>query len=155
MTDLVAIAYFFDPEEAFVAQSYLRADGVDALIQNEYHLNMAPWLRIALGGYRPLAVDETATEARAALNHIAEHAPDSSVEVDDPDAGTQLPEPVRKKNWFWLPIAFNSVAPFVPTYKSKPELFTQSVILVCIYAGMIYSMHSVGGFWIYLIWFLL
>ncbi len=155
MGSLVEIAHFFDPEEAFVAQGYLRAQGISTIIQNEHHLNMAPWLRVALGGYRLLAIREIATDARAALRHLPdanELAPAQSGQVEMKESSREY---VRQRNWFWTPFAFFSNAPFIPVYRSTGEMVFQMSILFCLYAGLFFAMHIVGGFWNYLFWFLM
>ncbi|MEO1137216.1 MAG: hypothetical protein AAFW68_11530, partial [Pseudomonadota bacterium] len=65
MGNLVEVARFSDPEEAFCARGYLLSLGIDSIIHNEFHLNMEPYLRIALGGYGLLIVDDREEEARA------------------------------------------------------------------------------------------
>ena len=69
MGKLVEIAHFHDPEEAFCARSYLEAYGVPTIIQNEYHLTAAPWLRVGLGGYPLLANDRDSEIAKELLQN--------------------------------------------------------------------------------------
>ena len=72
MADLVEIAHFYDPEEAYCARGFLQTHGIDTIIQNEHHLNMAPSLRVALGGYRILGVSEQREEAVRVLRKASE-----------------------------------------------------------------------------------
>lgn len=154
MASLVEIVRFSEPEEAYCAQSYLRAQGFETIVQNEYHLTMAPWLRVALGGYPLLGLSETANDARAALRVLPEKTNTSCPEEDLPKKKQSKHTTVTHKNWLWAPIAFFWAVPFVPTFKTKSALFAQLILLAALYAGLSYSIGFVGGIWNYLIWFL-
>ncbi len=126
MGNLVEIAAFFDPEEAYCARGYLQSYGVDAILQNEHHLATAPWLRVALGGYRLMAPSEQVREAQELLEKV-QPLKDSSL------AG--------KKNWIWLPVAFMSAVPFMPKPKTGPMAFVQFMLLMCLYALTLYVLY--------------
>lgn len=67
MTGLVAISRYFDPDEAYVARSFLEANGVTVLVQNDQHGRVAPQMRIALGGFALLTPQSEASTARELL----------------------------------------------------------------------------------------
>jgi len=69
MGNLVEIARFYEPEEAFCASSYLQSFDIVVIIQNEYHLTIDPAMRIGLGGFRLLVSSEAATSA---TSHLAD-----------------------------------------------------------------------------------
>lgn len=117
MGHLVQIAGFYDAEEAFCARGYLAARGIDTFIQNEHLLNVAPWLSVALGGYRLLGLSENKEAAARTLKHVSE------IRIDEVAAGAMTADEAESaheredKNWWWLPIAFFSETPFLPSKK--------------------------------------
>ena len=131
MGHLVEIAQFYDVEEAFCAKGYLQSRGIDTFIQNEHHLNVAPWLRVALGGYRLLGLSEYKKAAAQALDEVskirvAEAAADAPT-ADEPESTHERED----KNWWWLPIALLSETPFLPSKKSgwvAPFQFSSMVL---------------------------
>ena len=134
MTHHVEVASFFDPEEAWCARGYLSAQGIDTIIENEHHLTTAPWLRIALGGYRLMALPDAADDAKAALGEIAIAEP----AIDEPYKS--------RKNWAWLPVAFLSSTPFIPIYKNAWELIGQLLLIAGFYALIAQSLYYL--FWV-------
>ena len=127
MPNLVEVARFYDPEEALCAASYLRAHGIETILQNEHHLTMAPYLRIALNGYGLLARTKQQDDARNALNEIANATPDS--------IGA---ENRKNRNWWYLPAAFGTAAPFLPVYRSRTVFLLQTILIIGFAAGMTY-----------------
>ncbi len=73
MGNLIEIAGFYDPEETYCAKGLLQSHGIEAIVQNEHHLTMAPWLRVALGGYRLLIISDLAEDARRILDGVGPH----------------------------------------------------------------------------------
>jgi hypothetical protein len=67
MSDLVCIATFTDLGVARVAQSFLKANGVDALLPDEMVLATQPFLGLSQGGYRLLAPERQRAQAEALL----------------------------------------------------------------------------------------
>ncbi len=120
------VAAFYDPEEAYCAQSYLRAHGVDTIIQNDHHLTAAPWLRIALGGFRLLARHDFEAEAKSLLSAV-------DVYESVPESGSK---PLEQK-WFWAPIAFALAIPFLPNAKSGWKQGLQIGALITLYVALL------------------
>jgi hypothetical protein len=89
MGRLVEIARFYDPEEMICAQSYLRALGVETFAENESLLNVAPYLRMAVGGYALHAPASLAEDAKSAL------AAAQAVDITEPSAAEGFP-PAQK-----------------------------------------------------------
>lgn len=58
MGGLIWLNTYIDIEEAVVAQGYLRAQGVDALLFGEDHTTVDVNLRLAVGGYRIMVFAE-------------------------------------------------------------------------------------------------
>lgn len=139
MGSLVEIARFYDPEEAYCAQGYLRSCGIDAFVQNEHHLSVNPSLRIALGGYGLLGFADMASEAKAALKAITGDAA-ASMMLSEGDAGSDV-EFSNRRNWFWLPVAVVSGVPFLPRFKS-----TWGLLMLTIPGGLLWL-----GYALYLI----
>ncbi|MEM9616927.1 MAG: hypothetical protein AAF936_03110 [Pseudomonadota bacterium] len=135
MSDLVQIAQFYDPEEAYCAKSYLQSHGIDTFVQNDHHLTMAPWMRVALGGYRLLAVDTEAAEAKKALSEVQAIQPEQ-IGIQPEPSSVQL-QPAKRKSWGWLPIAFMTGVPFLPIYKSWRSLILHLAVLLIIYAMLL------------------
>lgn len=118
MSALTEVGNFYDPEEVYCAWGYLNANGVHAVIQNEYHLTSAPWLRVALGGYRLLAPVETKSIVDALFAQISTESDTGELERDDFDQSNIKDNmKKRKSNWIWLPVAFLTETPFVPKHR--------------------------------------
>lgn len=130
MGNLVEITRFYDPEEACCAQGFLRARGIETFLHNEHHLTMAPWLRVALGGYRLVAFAGQVSDAKLALDEINAITP-----VEDETYE-------NRRNWAWLPLAFLAGVPFVLRYRSWSFLFVQWTILAAFLCGF-FLMHFV------------
>lgn len=64
---LVRIADYYDPEEALVAQSFLRSGGVEAALVGFNHLAMEPYLRFAFQGYSLWVPAQDADAAKEVL----------------------------------------------------------------------------------------
>lgn len=141
--NLVEIARFLDPEEAFCAKAYLNSYGIGAIVQNEYHLTAAPWLRFALGGYPLLIQSKFEDEARQALNEVSPRKPDRQDSYSLPHSDSSEPQKRRAKNLFWLPVALLFGIPFVPSLKSGWAYLVHSFALITMY-GVVLS---------YLYWF--
>lgn len=128
MTRLVELAIFYDPEEALCAQGAVRAGGCFTLLQNEHHLATAPWLRVALGGYRLCVLEDDAERARLVLGN----ALDDTVPAEPADAVLEdnaADKHIRsRKNWLWLPVVFATTIPFVPTFKNGRTLLYQLLV---------------------------
>ncbi|NOX94469.1 MAG: hypothetical protein GXP04_05045 [Alphaproteobacteria bacterium] len=137
MGNLVQVAQYFDPEEAYCAKGYLQSYGIDTIIQNEHHLTMAPWLRVALGGYRLLVFSDLEEDARQALKSVSTSDGFEKLEQLSSEGEAFGPPKRRIRNWFWLPIAFLSSVPFIPLYRSNMGLLMQSCVLVLLYATFI------------------
>jgi hypothetical protein len=133
VSKLVEITRFLDPEEAYCAKGYLKSYGIDAIVQNEYHLTAAPWLRIALGGYPLLILSNFEDEARQALNEVSSRKSDSQDSYLLPHSDSSEPQIRREKNWLWLPIAFLWGVPFVPSQKSGWNFLLHSFALIMMY----------------------
>ena len=147
MSALKEVRSFYDPEEAYCAWAYLNANGVRALIQNEYHLTSAPWLRVALGGYRLLAPAETKSEVEALFTQIETDRPNDQREresslLDRPDNEDSLKN--RKRNWTWLPIAVWMGFPFVPNHRGHVIGALQYSVVALFYPLPIWSL----GIWL-------
>lgn len=113
MGRLVEIARYYDPEEAFCAQGYLRSCGIDTLVQNEHHLSMNPSLRVALGGYGLFGLAGDAEEAKSVLAMVGSEA--GALSSDS--------EGENRRKWYWTPVAIVSGVPFFPRCKSMWGLF--------------------------------
>ena len=138
MADLVEIAHFYDPEEAYCARGFLQTHGIDTIIQNEHHLNMAPSLRVALGGYRILGVSEQREEAVRVLRKASEAEENTLL----PESNQEKTALRKKKCWPWFPIALLAGPPFVPHWKTGPLLLFQLFVLAVIYPLITYSLLS-------------
>jgi hypothetical protein len=134
MGNLVEVVRFFDPEEAYCAKGFLRSRGIDTIIQNEHHLTMAPWLRVALGGYCILTMSELEEDARQALKSISKLDSNERPLRAAPFSGAIKPQKRKARNWFWLPVAFMLAIPFIPLPKSKWGAFMQYFFLTLLYA---------------------
>lgn len=138
MGQLSAIAQFADPEEAYCAKGFLRARGIDCIIQNDHHLTMAPWLRVALGGYRLMVIDAFADDAKAALEEVDALNSDDDL-AQHAQQGNDFGGQKRKaKNWLWFPVAFLSAVPFLPSRKHGLIGVFQFLVLVSLYTGLVF-----------------
>ncbi|MAW78864.1 MAG: hypothetical protein CMI63_01395 [Parvularcula sp.] len=137
MGNLVEIARFYDPEEAYCARSFLLSNGIDSFVQNDHYLTAAPWMRIALQGYGLQVMASAENDARMLLDTIG--AAELETAEDSPSDATPL---IRKPNWLWLPVAFSTSIPFLP--KPKPGWFglLQSTILLTLYIAVLYLAYS-------------
>jgi|GEM_PF-3440018 len=90
MSALTEVGSFYDPEEAYCAWGYLKANGVYSVIQNEYHLTSAPWLRVALGGYRLLAPAEEKPVVEALFSNIGTTSNENDLKIGFKKAKTEL-----------------------------------------------------------------
>lgn len=136
MSDLVQIAQFYDPEEAYCAKSYLQSHGIETFVQNDHHLTMAPWLRVALGGYRLLAIDTEAAEARKALSEVQSPQQEKTDSLTISDS--EELKSAKRKNWIWLPIAYLHAVPFLPKAESSWWRLFQLFALTMLYASILY-----------------
>ncbi|NOX82800.1 MAG: hypothetical protein GXP06_07415 [Alphaproteobacteria bacterium] len=139
MSKLVEITRFLDPEEAYCAKGYLKSYGIDVIVQNEYHLTTAPWLRFALGGYPLLILSKFEDEARQALSEVSPVKSDRQNLNSSPHSDASELQERKGKNWFWLPAAFLLGVPFVPRKKSGWNFLLHSFALVMLYGTVIYS----------------
>ena len=115
MGRLVEIAAYFSPEEALCARSYLQSEGLEVLLQNEHLLTADPAMRIAVGGFRLLALSsDDAAHARTLLKAVEAHdrSDDDDNALSCPSCGSRKVK--RQRNIVWVPIAFGFGAPFVP-----------------------------------------
>lgn len=140
MAKLVEIAHFYDPEEAYCAKGYLQSNGVETILQNDHHLTMAPWMRVALGGYRLMATSDDEDAAKEALKNIGAEGIEAAPGDAEPDTQWR-----RKRNWLWLPIAFGSSAPFLPPLRYDWIGFIQFVALALLYIMLFVA----WGFWVF------
>ena len=125
MSRLVEIATFYSPEEAYCAQGALRSGGCFTLLSNEHHLNVAPSLRVGLGGYRLLVLEEDANDIRLALKNLPAPAND---QPSFEDRAVEKPVAPRRKNWLWLPVALSAAVPFLPDYKNARAFWWQILV---------------------------
>lgn len=97
---------FATKEEADVAASALRADGVDAFVGNAHHANKEWWAVAALGGLQVLVPSARLVEAKQLLRERLVRSMD--VGVDD--------FAVRRDRWkAWTMFAF-TIAPLLATF---------------------------------------
>ena len=129
MNNLAEVAHFTDPEEAYVANAFLNARGIKTVIQNHHHLTTAPYLRVGLGGYRILCFYSDAERARRDLSDIKVYSKEEMAAKSEEQAS------VRKKNWFWLPVALFTATPFLPRYRSARVFAIQAAIALLILSG--------------------
>lgn len=142
MADLVEVTRFIDPEEAYVANSFLNSRGIKTIIQNEHHLTTAPHLRIGLGGYRILCGSSDREAARNALNACRANEPSETREGSDDTKDNFSP---RKRNWLWLPLAASFFPPFIPRYRSGWEQYLQiGFMLILLALLMVYIGGATG-----------
>lgn len=115
------------------ARGNLEARGIDTFIQNEHHLNVAPFLSVALGGYRLHGLSEEKEAAARALKEISKMSGAENgrvaVAVDENVSGDKR----EGKNWLWLPIAVLSETPFLPSRKTGFIGGFQTLVLIAIY----------------------
>ena len=137
MGSLVEIARFYDPEEAYCAQGYLRSYGIDTIIQNEHHLAMNPSLRVALGGYGLLGFADVKEEARAALEEIPLEAADSVITTDM--------ELISPRKWYLAPVAVISGVPFLPRGKSALGLLILALPGALLWSAYLANVMSRAG----------
>lgn len=145
MGRLVEIAHFYDPEEAYCARGFLRSCGIETIIQNEHHLTAAPWLRIALGGYRLMTRSEFENDAREALGSIEEEK-STSAETTMGEAEPAAVQERQKRNWLWLPMAFAWAVPFMPTKRKGWVGLLQLVALILLYITFVFAMWAAFPF---------
>lgn len=67
LATLVTVATYYEPAEALVAQSCLRAYGIIAILPECHHASIAWHHVLALGGLRLCTLDATAEEAKGIL----------------------------------------------------------------------------------------
>lgn len=128
MGSLTEIARFYDPEEAFCAQAFLRSCGFETYLQNEHLLSMAPHLRVAVNGYGLYSLDKTAAiGARSELENLATLFITSEA-MDE--LGT---EHRSRKNWFWLPTYLFAHWPFLPRIRSAGDVILQGAVIAVMY----------------------
>ncbi len=142
MGNLSAIAQFADPEEAYCAKGFLLARGIDCIIQNDHHLTMAPWMRVALGGYRLMVIEAFSDEAKAALKEVEILNSDESLAQQAPTDEDLGGEYKKAKNWVWLPIAFASSIPFLPSKKRGLIGAFGLLVLALFYGGVMLAVGS-------------
>ena len=106
MGNLVEIARFYDPEEAYCAKSFLLSNGIDSFVQNDHYLTMAPWLRFALNGYGLQVMASFEQDARTLLENIGATKLETGEEIKDNFGYAAALR--QRPNWFWLPIALAS-----------------------------------------------
>lgn len=140
MSRLVEIAHIYDPEEAFCVRAYLRSAGVYCVLQNEHHLGSAPWMRVALGGYRLLVVDDEAEDAKSLIeNALGAEQFSDNLAAFSRHAGVQSH---RRKDILWFPIALAWGVPFLPV--EKPGLDFVIRLLLFIYLGGLLAWLHIG-----------
>lgn len=137
MGNLVEIARFYDPEEAYCARSFLLSNGIDSFMQNDHYLTMAPWMRIALDGYGLQVTASSEGDARTLLETVS-----ATPSQDAQDSPADTTPQIRKPNWLWLPIAFSASVPFLPQPKSGWFGLLQNTILLTLYMWPLYMLYS-------------
>ncbi len=130
MTTLVEVAQFYDPSEAYCAKGYLTSCGIDTIVQNENHLSVAPSLRIALGGYRLLALSDQKDLALAALGDVRPNQFENDEIAIDHENVMQKERDKRRKTWFWLPLILFCLVPFIPTYRNRVTFVGQFLLII-------------------------
>lgn len=137
MGRLTELACFYDPEEALCADALLRAHGVYTLLKNEHHLTMAPWLRVALGGFQLSVTSEDKERAASILESIRniELAENDERPLNEEQGHSER----RKREWLWLPIAFASGVPFIPIRKAGTLHWFQLVAMLLLYSTLLVS----------------
>ncbi|GJL91025.1 hypothetical protein [Hyphococcus sp.] len=131
MGNLVEVARFYDPEEAYCAKSFLLSNGIDSFVQNDHYLTMAPWMRIALHGYGLQVTASSEEEATQLLRSVAASQPTPEVSLMVNDAGDDdFRNEKKAPNWLWFPVALGTFIPFMPKRKSGvPAIFQHSALL--------------------------
>jgi len=123
MGNLVEIARFYEPEEAFCTSSYLQSFDIVVIIQNEYHLTIDPAMRIGLGGFRLLVSSEAATSATSHLADVLSPVQEETLMPQSHECDQVEQKSPSKQNWLWLVIAFFWFVPFVSKIQNKNSLF--------------------------------
>ncbi|WP_425410916.1 hypothetical protein [Hyphococcus sp.] len=147
MGNLVEIARFYDPEEAYCVKSFLLSNGIDSYIQNDYYLTMAPWLRIALSGYGVQVMATHALDARELLAEIGSEAPEVGSPANNERIGPTSTQNGVRKDWLWLPVAIWSGIPFVP--KTKIGGFNPSLRIILSVIVLLILSYWAWGLWMY------
>jgi len=110
------IARVFDVGEAIVVANYLRAQGFEVMLPEEYHLGVAPHLSFGFGGYRILVGEEDADDALAALD---EKRPKPKHQCCR-KCGS---EDIRRAKQWWLPVLLFVLAEWaVPFARGRRDL---------------------------------
>ena len=136
------VAQFYDPAEAYCAKGYLKSFGIDTVVQNENHLSVAPSLRIALGGFRLLAISDQKDDALAALRDVgSRQSKDCDITINQTDISQDGYRP-RRKNWFWLPLILAMGVPFLPIYRHRSTLVWQFLLLI-----LPFYVTALWGYW--------
>ena len=110
------VARYYDPEEAIVAQSFLRSSGIACELLNDYHSSVNPHLRIALGGIQLVTQETEVAFARELLNVIRQSASADSI------GGTSTRQVTTLGRAVLLPFALMMNIPFLPR-KVGPRFF--------------------------------
>lgn len=128
MSSLVEIANIYSPEEAFCVRACLRSAGIYCVLQNEHHLSSAPWMRVALGGYRLLVLEDEADQAKS----VIENALCTEQNVGNADACPEFSEqqPPRRRDILWFPIALAWGVPFLPVEKPGASFVVRLLLFV-------------------------
>lgn len=108
------VATFFDAEEAMVAQSFLRAQGIRAELPDSNALGAMPEVRFGLGGYRLFVPAGQAANARALLAEVRAASPSAG-----PCCARCGGRALRRiRDWRWplgLMALFGAAFPFAPS----------------------------------------
>ncbi len=112
------IATLYDPEEAQVAASFLRAYGFDAFLADSEMLMQSPTHRIALGGFRVMVPHHQADEAEILLKETRQLPNQTSTPC--PTCGGA--DYRRVKSWWFPAIFFFTLGAVVPFAKNSHYL---------------------------------
>lgn len=137
MGNLIEIARFYDPEEAYCAKSFLLSNGIDSFVQNDHYLTMAPWMRIALHGYGLQVMASSEDNARTLLRYIGA----TPLEIVEEDFVEDIPRK-QKTNWLWLPVAFSTGVPFLPKPRAGWFGALQGAALLTLYMLVLYVLFE-------------
>lgn len=113
MGGLVKLSYFADYEEALVAQSFLRAMGVEAFFAHEYHTTVDPNVRLALGGCALWVRADVYGDASDVLRQVVDGSRESAIEVERCEicGGADFS---RRRNFLWAAVSFFYGAAYAP-----------------------------------------
>jgi hypothetical protein len=142
MGDLVEVARFYDPEEAYCAKSFLNAHGISTFVGNDHYLTAAPWMRFALNGYGIHVAASDARDAQDLLRTIQASKPENAETTVEESEISDRMQRSRNKNWPWFPVAFFIGIPFLPKERSGWFVAVQYAALLSLYALAFYSLYN-------------